>query len=285
MTAGLVLFFAMAWIGPGHVEDLPTPMDPNALYSALNTIAQCAAALAALIGFLGLWQLDWLRREQEQVKQHLQQLLSPTFTTGEKAQMDDPTFLVEAAEQLLAGQRKSYGEGLGFTLGTEDIQPMVRSALARWNALPIEQQRLMRVLSVFLVVTLACILPAIVGIVHAEWLKTWPWTPWLLYMAGAWLTGAPAYVVWQAARPIRTLTILALLAMAAPALAGSPGRCTSYYETAMNRWQTLCADGTRATSTYSSALRQWQTTVTPPAGKTCDGRRHPKTHQWAGRCP
>ena len=36
-------------------------MDPTALYYALNTIAQCAAALAALIGFLGLWRLDRLR--------------------------------------------------------------------------------------------------------------------------------------------------------------------------------------------------------------------------------
>jgi hypothetical protein len=36
-------------------------MDPNALYYALSTIAQCAAALAALIGFLGMWRLDRLR--------------------------------------------------------------------------------------------------------------------------------------------------------------------------------------------------------------------------------
>jgi hypothetical protein len=35
-------------------------MDPTALYYALSTIAQCAAALAALIGFLGLWRLDRL---------------------------------------------------------------------------------------------------------------------------------------------------------------------------------------------------------------------------------
>ncbi|HEX2275537.1 MAG TPA: hypothetical protein VHN13_00220 [Candidatus Tectomicrobia bacterium] len=41
------------------------PMDATWLYYALSTIAQCAAALAALIGFLGLWKLDGLRREQE----------------------------------------------------------------------------------------------------------------------------------------------------------------------------------------------------------------------------
>jgi hypothetical protein len=38
-------------------------MDPTHLLYALSTIAQCAAALAALIGFLGLWQLDRLREQ------------------------------------------------------------------------------------------------------------------------------------------------------------------------------------------------------------------------------
>jgi len=33
-------------------------MTDTALYYALSTIAQVAAALAALIGFLGLWKLD-----------------------------------------------------------------------------------------------------------------------------------------------------------------------------------------------------------------------------------
>jgi hypothetical protein len=44
-------------------------MDPTALYYALSTIAQCAAALAALIGFLGLWRLDRLRAEREEALQ------------------------------------------------------------------------------------------------------------------------------------------------------------------------------------------------------------------------
>ena len=44
-------------------------MDPTSSYYALSTIAQCAAALAALIGFLGLWRLDRLRAEREQALQ------------------------------------------------------------------------------------------------------------------------------------------------------------------------------------------------------------------------
>jgi hypothetical protein len=58
------------------------PMDPNALYAALNTVAQCAAALAALIGFLGLWRLDRLRAEQEEAERDLRGLLnSPNLSS------------------------------------------------------------------------------------------------------------------------------------------------------------------------------------------------------------
>jgi hypothetical protein len=46
-------------------------MDPTALYYALSTIAQCAAALAALIGFLGIWRLERLRDEVHEVEENL----------------------------------------------------------------------------------------------------------------------------------------------------------------------------------------------------------------------
>jgi hypothetical protein len=40
----------------------PDTMDPATPdYYALSTIAQCAAALAALIGFFGLWRLERLQ--------------------------------------------------------------------------------------------------------------------------------------------------------------------------------------------------------------------------------
>jgi hypothetical protein len=51
-------------------EKDPDAMDPTALYYALSTIAQCAAALAALIGFVGLWQLDRLREQIARLEQH-----------------------------------------------------------------------------------------------------------------------------------------------------------------------------------------------------------------------
>ena len=40
-------------------------MTDTGLYYALSTIGQCAAALAALIGFLGMWRLDRLKDEGE----------------------------------------------------------------------------------------------------------------------------------------------------------------------------------------------------------------------------
>jgi hypothetical protein len=50
-------------------------MTDTTLYYALSTIAQCAAALAALIGFFGLWQLDRLQEQREEAMQHLRVLL------------------------------------------------------------------------------------------------------------------------------------------------------------------------------------------------------------------
>jgi hypothetical protein len=48
-------------------------MTDTALYHALSTLAQCAAALAALIGFLSLWRLDYLHEEKEPLDQVIRQ--------------------------------------------------------------------------------------------------------------------------------------------------------------------------------------------------------------------
>jgi hypothetical protein len=50
-------------------------MDVTALYYALSTIAQCAAAL---IGFLGLWRLDRLREEDTRLEQTLREFILRT---------------------------------------------------------------------------------------------------------------------------------------------------------------------------------------------------------------
>jgi hypothetical protein len=60
------------------------------------------------------------------------------------------------------------------------------------------------------------------------------------------------------------------LALTNPALAGML-HCTSYDEKTLQRWQTICADGTRAVSRYNTVLDRWETTITvsPRARRTC----------------
>ena len=53
-------------------------MHRNALYYALSTIAIVAPALAALIGFLRMWQLDRLRDEINRIEPDLRELISRT---------------------------------------------------------------------------------------------------------------------------------------------------------------------------------------------------------------
>jgi hypothetical protein len=79
------------------------------------------------------------------------------------------------------------------------------------------------------------------------------------------------------------MTLLLLLTLASPALAGSV-HCTTYEERSLGRWQTLCNDGTRAVTTWSSPLGGWQTTITesPQPSRTC--RPHTTGHSLEVRC-
>src|SRR5919201_3785030 len=43
--------------------------------------------------------------------------------------------------------------------------------------------------------------------------------------------------------------------------------CTSTYDQLLNRWETVCPDGTRAVSTWNALLERWETCAT----KCCDG--------------
>jgi hypothetical protein len=68
----------------------PDTMDPNALYYALSTIAQVAATLAALIGFLGMWRLDRLRDEAKEVERMLAEFIKLTPYPWESPASDPP---------------------------------------------------------------------------------------------------------------------------------------------------------------------------------------------------
>jgi hypothetical protein len=182
------------------IVNAPAAMSDTSLYYALSTLAQCAAALAALIGFLGMWRLDRLRDEGLRIEQTMRELISVGIG-GADVQRLGRHGLVERVQRII-NEPQVFDEII--QMRTPTLEPLK----TRFDALPHEQQRLMAVLGVFLVVTLAVILaPAIVGIVYVDQLKTWAWTPRLIGAASAWLGLAPVWVVWQAARSIRQVTL------------------------------------------------------------------------------
>jgi hypothetical protein len=248
-------------------------MDPTALYYTLSTIAQCAAALAALIGFLGMWRLDRLREERNEVMQRVVDLAKETMPDYDPTNpIYNPSWWLQHAQRVAETPS-----------GYEELKSKLGSLLPRLKALPGAQRLLLWVLRVFLVVTLATLGAAVVGFLYVDQAKAWIWTPWLLWITGGVLAGGPIIVVWVAAKLPRAMVLLVLLlALASHALAGP--RCTTYEEKTLGRLQTLCDDGSRPVSTYNRTLDRWDTTVTPPPGQTCTGRLNPKTHQWEGRC-
>jgi hypothetical protein len=171
-------------------------MTDTGLYYALSTIAQCAAALAVLIGFLGLWQLDRLRGEDDQLERRIQTLVINIngFQHDAIARLGRAYFIQEAWKKVKA--LRDSGE-------KQTEPPALERWVIRWEDLPSKQRRLLYVLIGFLMVTLVIILvPAIIGLSYVKPLENLAWTPWPLYVASAWLAGAPVWVVWQAARSI-----------------------------------------------------------------------------------
>jgi hypothetical protein len=73
------------------------------------------------------------------------------------------------------------------------------------------------------------------------------------------------------------------LALASPMLAGTL-HCSTYEEKTLQRWHTICDDGTRAVSRYNRILDRWETTITASPRNTGIGRMDPHTHQVEVRC-
>jgi hypothetical protein len=76
-------------------------------------------------------------------------------------------------------------------------------------------------------------------------------------------------------------SLFALLGMtvANPTVAGTL-QCTTYEEKTLQRWHTICDDGTRAVSRYNTVLDRWETTITtkPRGRRTCTARPNPYTN-------
>ena len=206
-------------------------MDPTWLYYALSTIAQCAAALAALIGFLGLWRLDRLKQERDQVPGDVPRVVCRPTRVNLRVNAPHIDAIVHDAE----------GPSLLTRAMTKKERAHLRSntTLSRWRTIPREQQRFMGVLQRFLRKTLVILALAIIGLVLANMLNAWVVTRWLLrlliVLAGVPMWRDTASVMREAARSIQALAIIALLLLASPALAGPTVRCQTHHEPTLNR--------------------------------------------------
>jgi hypothetical protein len=131
-------------------------MSENALLYALSTIAQCAAALAALIGFFGLWRQDRLRERMN---------IADRVIDGLRSDRADLVY-----RHFAPGSRdRRYFEQLS------SLEQRLQEANKHLTAVQIEQQQLMDVLVRFLIGTLALLAVAIVLLAFADRLHTWPW--------------------------------------------------------------------------------------------------------------
>jgi len=183
-------------------------MDPTWLYYALSTIAQCAAALAALIGFLGLWQLDRLREIRREIEcEMIAVVLQMIGRAGDYIRLRGRAHFRQRARDFVDRLRSPPNPWVtteeGKTIDEEAkqiIATVLSPLLMRYEALGGRQQLLLWVLRVFLVVTLATLGAAVVGFLYVDQALAWGWTPGLLWIAGGWLAGGPIIVVWVAAK-------------------------------------------------------------------------------------
>lgn len=161
-------------------------MEPNTLSSVLNTIAQCAAALAALIGFFGLWRLERVH-EQIMVTDRSIKAREKELTELNSPSLGSPFFRTDSRGPPYIEQRSR-------------LERRLKVAREHSESLRTDQRRLMTVLVCFLLGTLAFLAVAIVCLAFTEELCTWVWPMRVfIVVAGLWLGGAPAYIVLHAA--------------------------------------------------------------------------------------
>jgi hypothetical protein len=80
-----------------------------------------------------------------------------------------------------------------------------------------------------------------------------------------------------------TAGLIILLGLTSPGLTATV-RCTTYEEKTLQRWHTICDDGTRAVSRYNKILDRWETTITTTSRKSCTAHMDPLTKQVEVRC-
>jgi hypothetical protein len=131
--------------------------DGTALLDALSTIAQCAAALAALIGFLGLWRLDRLREEQRRLEDDVIAVAMRIHIQTQPAPVADILLYHGEAYSLQEAQTLiDDPQGAGDQSRVQMVHMTLKPMYADYMALKGIQLRLLWALRCFLVVTLNC---------------------------------------------------------------------------------------------------------------------------------
>jgi hypothetical protein len=80
------------------------------------------------------------------------------------------------------------------------------------------------------------------------------------------------------------LTKLSKITGVCALIGATPTRCTTYYESMLHRYHTLCADGTRAISMYNKTLGRWDTIITTTPRWDCTGQMNLRSRQVEVRC-
>jgi hypothetical protein len=118
--------------------------------------------------------LDQLREEEDQIDELVRGLISHTsiYSGSTMARGIDRWAIARVPRSELFGTARRI-----ITNPTDEkqgqIQPNLKAAVDRLDALPGDQQRLMRALKVFLIRTLTILVLAIIGLIFVEQLKAW----------------------------------------------------------------------------------------------------------------
>lgn len=85
---------------------------------------------------------------------------------------------------------------------------------------------------------------------------------------------------------VRLIPVLVMLLGLGPAHVGitETVRCTTYEDKTLQRWHTICDDGTRAVSRYNQLLDRWETMITESPRPSCTARMDPHTKQVEVHC-
>lgn len=158
-------------------------MTENAVLYALSTLAQTCAALAALVGAVGLFRLQVLRANQDTNESNLRGLASQAHIVSR-----DVAALLPVGEIVKNVAATDPKQG-GFVAAA-------RAALDDWHAFPPTIQWSRNGLIVFEAWNLLLIGVSLVGFNYVPLLMSWPGTFWSLWAAAVGTVGVTGYCVY-----------------------------------------------------------------------------------------